>query len=111
MKKRLLTFLSSLRGDVFKLLPMKESEIDGAENHINEYLDSLIINIRGALGAYPELEEEGKLIYVLNNLQYIRNNGDVKFKQWRKIILDATKDIDNLCICYGGKQNADTKQL
>ena len=32
------TFLSTLRNDVFKLLPMKEAFNEGRDNHISEYI-------------------------------------------------------------------------
>lgn len=110
MKKRLVIFLENLRGDVFKLLPMKESELDGVNAHLNNYLDSLIINIKGAMDMYPQLSGEKPLVYILNNLQYMRNN-DLEFKQWRKIVLDATHDIDRIYVSYGGNKDGITDKL
>lgn len=99
--KQLLNYLLSLRGDVFKLLPMKESEMNGIDNHINEYIDAMIINLSGAIETYPVLSSQKQYLYVLNNMQYIRQH-QVDFKQWRKIILNSTRSIDNLFVFYGG---------
>lgn len=102
--EQLRNFLTSLRGDVFKLLPMKEAEMSGINNHMNEYIDSLIINLTGAMNTYPVLASQKQYLYVLNNIQYIFKH-PVDFKQWRKIILNSTKNIDALCLVYGGEKN------
>ncbi len=102
--KQLLNYLLSLRGDVFKLLPMKEAEISGTDNHINDYIDALLINLNGAIGTYPVLANQKQYLYVINNVQYIRQH-DVDFKQWRKTILNSTRSIDNLFVFYGGEKH------
>ena len=103
--KELVKYLSSLRGDIFKLLPMKEDEQAGRDNHVSEYLDALLINMSGALVTYPMLGSQKQYLYVLNNLQYIHKN-NVSFDRWRKIILGSGKDIDNLYVYYGGAKRA-----
>lgn len=103
--KELIKYLSSLRGDIFKLLPMKEDEQAGINNHIPEYLDALIVNMSGALVTYPTLGKQKQYLYVVNNLQYIHNN-EVSFERWRKIILGSGKDIDDLYVYYGGVKRA-----
>lgn len=102
--EQLLNFLSNLRGDIFKLLPMKESEMTGVNNHLNEYIDTLIVNLGGATTTYPVLASQKQYLYVINNLQYLLMNS-VDFKQWRKIILNSTRNIDNLFMLYGGEKS------
>lgn len=97
-------YLSNLRGDVFKLLPMKESEIGGMVNHLREYMETLIVNMSGASTTYPTLSNEKRFLYVINNLQYLLKQ-EVDFEQWRKIILRSTRYIDDLFLNCGG--NAD----
>ena len=97
-------FLLSLRGDVFKLLPMKESEIKGLDNHIADYTETVIVNLTGSLQTYPELQTQKQYLYVLNNIQYLQHN-PVDFKTWRKIILNSTRSIDNLYVLYGGSKD------
>lgn len=99
--EQLKNFLLSLRGDVFKLLPMKESEMSGIDNHLSEYIEAMIINLSGATKTYPTLATQKQYLYVLNNMNYIRNN-EVDFKKWRKIVLNSTRYIDNLYGYYGG---------
>lgn len=97
-------YLSCLRGDVFKLLPMKESEMSGIDNHIDEYIESLIINLTGAMTTFPILASQKQYLCVLNNIQYIRCHS-IDFKTWRTIILNSTRCIDNLYVQYGGEKN------
>ena len=52
------TFLSTLRNDVFKLLPMKEAFNEGKDNHISDYIYSLIVTAEGALVTFKELDKE-----------------------------------------------------
>lgn len=99
--EQLLSFLSNLRGDVFKLLPMKESEMSGINNHLTDYMETLVVNIGGAITTYPVLANQKQYLYVINNLQYLLNHS-VDFKQWRKIVLNSTRNIDNLYVLYGG---------
>lgn len=102
MNERLVNYLLILRNSIYKLLPMKEeTDNDGADNHINEYIDSLIINIDGASEAYPVLVTQREYLWVINNLQYLKNN-DVRFSKWRSIILNSTSAIDNLYRLYKG---------
>jgi len=99
--EQLKNYLSSLRGDIFKLLPMKEAAMNGLDNHIDEYLEGIVVNLSGATKTYPELSTQKLFLYVLNNMQYLLSN-TVEFKVWRRIILSSTKNIDNLFIEYSG---------
>ena len=99
--EQLLNYLSNLRGDVFKLLPMKESEMEGLDNHLGDYMEALLVNLSGGLTTYPILSSQKQYLYVINNLQYLSTH-TVDFKKWRKIILSSTRNIDNLFVLYGG---------
>lgn len=80
---------------------MKESEMSGMNNHLNDYIESLVVNVGGALTTYPILASQKQYLYVINNLQYLLNQ-PVEFKKWRKIVLNSTRSIDNLYLLYGG---------
>ena len=82
--KNISTFLLKLRNDVFKLLPMRESADAGSENHIRDYIYSLIINSEGAVATYNVLEKQKNYIYVINNLHYLESHLDIEFSNWRK---------------------------
>lgn len=102
--KDVLNFLLGFRNDVFKLLPMKEAEMKGMKNHLSDYLDSLVVNAKGSVVAYPELSAHKQYIYVINNLAFLMSN-KVDFNRWRKIILNSTRHIDDLYVSFGGVKN------
>lgn len=100
--EQLQVFLRDLRNDVYKLLPMKEAELNGVDNHLEQYLSSMIDNLTGAQVTYPELAKEKLFLYTLNKLNFIHTT-QVEFAKWRTVILDATKSIDTLYRSHGGK--------
>lgn len=99
----IITYLHGLCGDIYKLLPMKEEEFKGAENHIDDYLsNSLLCNVIGATKTFPVLGSDKNFIYVKNNLQYLASE-KITFVKWRKIVLDSVTLIDKLCKKYDGE--------
>lgn len=95
-------YLLSLRNDVFKLLPMKESELQGAENHLNAYIERILFCASGALKTFPILTTKTEYIRVLNMLEYLYEHQGICFKSWRKNILDLTRVINDLHIDLDG---------
>lgn len=95
-------FLLKLRNDVFKLLPMKEAADGGKNNHIADYVHSLVITAEGAVSTYCTLEESNAYIYVINNLNYLRNHTNMEFKDWRRIVLNCTRSLDDMKKLFGG---------
>ena len=100
--KNISTFLIKLRNDVFKILPMKESADKGKENHLPDYIYSLVVNAEGAMATFDVLESQKAFIYVINNLNYLRLHSDIEFANWRKIILNCTRSLDDLSKKYSG---------
>ena len=94
-------YLLGLRGDVYKLLPMREAEENGREPFVNEYLDALLVNVSGALRTYPELAKQKKYLWVVNNLQYL-SIVYVEFAKWRTIVLNTVSAIADLVEMLGG---------
>ena len=72
-------FLNSLTGKIFKILPLKEKNDDGYAVHLEDYLDSLLIEIVGACDTFQELENSTEFLAVVNTMQYISQN-DVSVK-------------------------------
>ena len=99
---QMVNYLKEITGDVFKLLPMKEDELNGIDNHLSEYLDSVIVNLKGSIITYPELANDKNYLYVINNLNFISNH-DVDFWKWRSVILNSTNGLSNLRDFYKGE--------
>lgn len=101
--KQTINYLNCLTGDIFKLLPMKEAEMKGQDNHLHDYMETLIVNLKGAVDTYPELANEKQFLYIINSLQYLVNN-TTEFKQWRRIVLTSTRYINNIIVTLGGTE-------
>lgn len=86
---------------MFKILPMKEDALIGIENHLDEYILTLLDNMAGAVENFPVLKNEKKFIYVQNNIYYLAHE-ESTLKKWRKYILDSRKLLAELKEKYGG---------
>lgn len=61
-------YLDALIGRVYKILPMRESELRGKPVHLQEYLASLSVEVKGASFTFPELQKSVEYISILNTL-------------------------------------------
>ena len=66
----LTTFISSLSKKIYKVLPLFEDARCGQQVHLNEYIDSLLIELRGALDTFPEINESEMYISIINTMYY-----------------------------------------
>ena len=55
-------FLGSIIGKIYKVLPLKEE----GNSYLPEYLDSLLVQLKGALVTYPGLSSNVRYITVIN---------------------------------------------
>ncbi|MFA5625811.1 MAG: hypothetical protein WC966_12315 [Bradymonadales bacterium] len=97
-------YLKSIRGDVFKILPMKEDQEQGEQNYLYKYIESLTFNLIGGLEQFEFLGREKQYIYAITNLRFLMHN-DVDFLQWRRIVLTAVGGISTLYKKYGGEDD------
>lgn len=84
----LTTYLKGLVGKFYKILPLKES----ADISLDKYLNSLHIELIGALNTFPELSTENKYISLLNTINYFITNPYDKMICKREVF----KCIDNI---------------
>lgn len=89
-------YLVTIRNDIFKLLPMKESECENCG--LKKYLENLICNLSGALSSFG-LGKHKQFVYALTNLQYLSDN-TVEFEKWRRLILNTVSGINALADEY-----------
>ena len=95
----LLEFLRNIMGDVYKLLPMKEAQLNGDDNHIELYLQDVLMNMKGARDVYPELCADKQYLYSINKMQNLLQE-NIEFSFWRKVILDTTATMKRLFDYY-----------
>ncbi len=84
-------FLNGLVGAIYKILPLKEDE----NSYLSDYLDSLVVQLKGALETYPELASNVRYISVINSIQYFRKN-DYTVKQCKREVFKCIKDIEKI---------------
>lgn len=97
------TYLTSLQGKIFKLLPMREAYDQGVDNHIGEYLSNLCSNFDGAFDCHPEFSRCREMAEIQGNLWSLKANLDMDFSKWRSTILRSTRLVQTVLTRYYGE--------
>jgi len=84
-------YLRSAVNKVFKILPLKEESNEG----LSEYIDSLIIQLVGAMETYPELKVSQEYLSVVNSIYYFQKNV-FSTKQCRREVFKSTATLSDL---------------
>lgn len=64
-------FLASLIGRIYKILPLFEDTSRGDEVFVGEYIDSLLMELKGATRTFPRLGRSPKYINIVNTVHYM----------------------------------------
>lgn len=67
-------FLNSLEGRIFKILPLYEQKMRGEESYVEVCLDSLRIELTGAMSTFEALGSNADYISILNTVNYLAEN-------------------------------------
>lgn len=94
------TYLTSLQGKIFKLLPMREAYDQGADNHLGEYLTNLCTNFDGAFDCHSEFSSYREMTEVQGNLWSLKMNLNMDFAKWRSVILRSVRLIHTVLTRY-----------
>nr|WP_294372104.1 hypothetical protein [uncultured Ruminococcus sp.] len=90
-------FLASLVGKVFKILPLFEDARCGKEVFLKGYIDSLLIELRGAFYTFPELVDSDKFVAVVNTINYFNAYlDDMSLTVCRREVLKAVNILKRL---------------
>lgn len=98
----LFVYIHALTGRIFKILPLKEKEDDGEEVFLNEYIDGLWNDMKGALRTFPELEEVPEYMSVCNKVSFLASE-EFDLKTCRKTVFGALKLLNRLEGKLGGE--------
>jgi len=90
------TYLTALQGKIFKLLPMREASDQGVDNHLDEYIDNLCDNCKGAFDCHPELSSIREMAEVQSNIWALKANLQCDFAKWRSTVLRSTRLIQTV---------------
>jgi len=84
-------FLGNIIGNIYKVLPLKEEE----NSYLPEYLDSLLVQLKGALITYPGLSSNVRYITIINSIQYFCSN-DFSIKQCKREVFKCIENINKI---------------
>lgn len=94
------TYLTSLQGKIFKLLPMREAYDQGVDNHLDEYIGNLCTNFDGACDCHPEFSSYREMAEIQSNLWSLKANLSMDFAKWRSTILRSTRLVQTVLTRY-----------
>lgn len=94
-------FLSSLTGKIYKLIPLREDQDMGKRVYLDQYLESLLIELIGAMETYDSLKEDKQYISVINTVQYMNHN-QMNTSVWRRETFKMLRCIDKIQYAMGG---------
>ena len=91
------SYLRSMIGRIFKLLPLREQTDMGANMFLDAYIDDLSLDSAGAMETFPELYECPLFVSVVNSLNYMRYHwSDMPFSSYRSTVLRMTNGLSKL---------------
>lgn len=83
--------LRSIRGKIFKLLPMRESFDRGEDNHLEDYVENLSIAFSGAIINFQNLGLDKDVLDAFNIISGLRGIAQMPYKQVRSAILRSVR--------------------
>ncbi len=84
-------FLASMIGNIFKILPLYDENNMGLQSHI----DSVAIQLIGALDTFQDLKTNQKYISIINSINFLRKNDYTK-KQCKREVLRCTNILESM---------------
>lgn len=98
------TFLHSLTPKIYKLMPMREELENGSNIFLDEYVESLKIELIGALDTYEVLSDDGYYHAIVNTVQYM-SSFQMSLTRWRSEVKKMLRLIDKLVNAVGGEDD------
>lgn len=88
-------FLKKIKNDIFKILPLKEESNSG----LSDYIDSVSVQLNGAIHTYPFLSEDIDYLTVINVINYLKNN-DFSTKQCKREVFKCLDVLTKIADKY-----------
>lgn len=95
------TFFEFITGKIFKILPLREDENES----IYEYLDSLRIEMTGAIETFPELHDNYEFMTLVNTINYLIGN-EFDISTCKREVFKMLKTVNLLQMKAGGDKDA-----
>ena len=94
-------FLNSLTGKIYKLIPMRDDAESGVEVFLDKYLDSLLIELMGAMDTFPDLSRDNQYLSIVNTAQYMAHH-EISHAVWRRESFKMLNMLDRVLSKFGG---------
>ena len=104
MKNNAATFIHIITNRIYKILPLMESEAGGADMHIDKYVESIVLSMKGAIRVFDELDGDKDYLSVLCSVGGLLDD-DVDFTSAKREILRCLKTLNMIEDRIGGVKN------
>ena len=94
-------FFEFITGKIFKILPLREDENES----IYEYLDSLRIEMTGAINTFPKLHNSYEFMTLVNTINYLIGN-EFDVPTCKREVFKMLKTVNLLQLKAGGDEDA-----
>ncbi len=84
-------FLKYMIGSIYKILPLN----DANNQAVIDYIDSISIQLVGALYTYPELTTNQKYVSIINSVNFLRKEKFTK-RQCKREVLRCTNILQKM---------------
>ncbi len=84
-------FLSCMIGSIYKILPLYDEKNLGLQS----YIDSVAVQLIGAMDTFQELKTNQKYISIINSINFLRVH-DYTQKQCKREVLRCTNILENM---------------
>lgn len=96
-------YIHHVTGRVFKMLALREQQMGGDDVYWDDYVDSLIVDLCGALGTFPVLAADDDYIVVTNIVHYVKSNvSSMSFKAFKREVFKALRLLNRIESRIGG---------
>lgn len=97
----LVVYIHNVTGRVFKLLTMREQEERGEQTFFADYLDSLSVDMLGAVETFPALGDDDDYIVVTNIINFLKHH-DTSLKATKREVFKALRLLNRIEERAGG---------
>lgn len=99
--KREVTYIDYITGEVYKMLVLREKAEQGEDVYLQQYIDSLFVEINGACSWSDYLKDSKNFTAVVSIIGYLSQN-EVEFAQYRREVFKMLSLLNKISYKLGG---------
>jgi hypothetical protein len=90
-----LAYIRNLTSQIYKMLPMSDSDELIERMHLKEFINSIIVQIDGSLLTFPNLSSDEDYIIIMNILHYWDSN-DIKLIPFKREVRKMMRCLNRI---------------